>query len=131
MEEKMQLEGLGIYVNDMPTMIRFYRDIMGFDITEPEDTINVYLVKDGVLFMFYPRKAFEMFAGRIFSYTDGLNGHYEIALRVASPSDVDAEWNRLLSLGVTPVYPPTDQGWGRTCYIADPENNLVEIAWKP
>ena len=39
----MKLDGLGIFVHDMPTMIRFYRDVLGFEIQEPEDTINVYL----------------------------------------------------------------------------------------
>lgn len=58
----MKLDGLGIFVNDMPTMIRFYRDVLGFEIQEPEDTLNVYLIKDGTLFMFYPRKEFEKFA---------------------------------------------------------------------
>lgn len=52
----MKLDGIGIFVNDMPTMIQFYRDVLGFEIQEPEDTINVYLIKDGTLFMFYPVK---------------------------------------------------------------------------
>ena len=30
--------------------------------------------------------------------------------------------------GAQPVMPPTTEPWGqRTCYIADPEGNLVEI----
>ena len=45
----MRLDGFGIMVNDMAAMIRFYRDVLGFEITEKEDTSNVYLVKDGTL----------------------------------------------------------------------------------
>ena len=42
----MKLDGLGLLVNDMVGMIRFYRDVLGFEIKEAEDTGNVYLVKD-------------------------------------------------------------------------------------
>ena len=42
----IQLEGFGLFVDDMATMIRFYRDVLGFAIREQEDTENVYLVKD-------------------------------------------------------------------------------------
>ena len=45
----MRLDSFGLLVNDMATMIRFYRDILGFEIREPEDTSNVYLVKDGTV----------------------------------------------------------------------------------
>lgn len=37
-------------------MIRFYRDVLGFEIKESEDTSNVYLVKDGTLFCYMEEK---------------------------------------------------------------------------
>ena len=52
----MILEGFGLFVEDMGTMIRFYRDVLGFAITEPESAA-MYLKKDGVLFMLYERKS--------------------------------------------------------------------------
>ena len=54
----MRLDGYGLFVNDMPTMIRFYRDVLGFAIKEDENTSNVYLVKDGTLFLLYGREDF-------------------------------------------------------------------------
>ena len=42
----MRLDGFGILVEDMPKMLRFYRNVLGFEIKESEDTSNVYLVKD-------------------------------------------------------------------------------------
>ena len=39
----MRLDGFGLLVNDMGTMVRFYRDVLGFEIREAEDTDNVYL----------------------------------------------------------------------------------------
>ena len=47
----MRLDGFGLLVNDMAGMIRFYRDVLGFEIKEAEDANNVYLVKDGTLFL--------------------------------------------------------------------------------
>ena len=40
----MRLDGYGLFVNDMATMIRFYRDVLGFEIKENENTDNVYLI---------------------------------------------------------------------------------------
>ncbi len=45
----MRLDGYGLFVKDMPAMIRFYRDVLGFEIKEDENTSNVYLLKDGTL----------------------------------------------------------------------------------
>ncbi|MDY2614996.1 MAG: VOC family protein [Treponema succinifaciens] len=33
----MRLDGFGILVDDMAKMIRFYRDVLGFEIRESED----------------------------------------------------------------------------------------------
>ena len=52
----MRLDGFGLLVEDMGKMIRFYRDVLGFEIKEEENTSNVYLVKDGTLFLLYGRK---------------------------------------------------------------------------
>ena len=60
----MRLDGFGLFVNDMGTMIRFYRDVLGFEIKEDEDTSNVYLIKDGTLFLLYGRSDFEKMTGR-------------------------------------------------------------------
>ena len=125
----MRLDGFGLLVNDMPAMIRFYRDVMGFEISEGEDSENVYLVKDGTLFLLYGRNDFEKMTGRRYEYVKGLNGHSEIAMHVDTFDEVDAEYNRTIGLGAKPVMPPTTEPWGqRTCYIADPEGNLIEIA---
>ena len=124
----MKLDGLGLFVNDMGKMIRFYRDVLGFEIKEEENTPNVYLIKDGTLFMLYERKNFEKMTSRKYEYINGFNGHFEIALYVDTFEEVDAEFKIAVSKGATPILEPTDEPWGqRTCYIADPEGNLIEI----
>ena len=124
----MKLDGFGLFVEDMPTMVRFYRDVLGFEITEGEDAENVYLVKDGTLFMLYERKNFETMTSRKYEHVKGLNGHFEIALYVDTFEEVDLEYAKVVEKGARPVLEPTTEPWGqRTCYIADPEGNLIEI----
>ena len=55
----MRLDGYGLFVKDMAAMIRFYRDVLGFEIKEDENTDNVYLLKDDTLFLLYGRNDFE------------------------------------------------------------------------
>ena len=124
----MKLDGFGIFVKDMAVMVRFYRDVLGFDIKEDENTSNVYLVKDGTLFLLYRRTDFEKMTNRKFSYADSINGRYEIALSVENHEAVDKAFQEVVSKGAVPVLEPVTEPWGqRTCYIADPEGNLVEI----
>lgn len=124
----MRLDGFGIFVKDMGKMIRFYRDVLGFEIKEPEDTKNVYLIKDGTLFMFYGRDDFEKMTSHRYEYVKGLNGHAELALYVDTFEEVDEQYKVAVDKGAAPVLEPTTEPWGqRTCYIADPEGNLIEI----
>ena len=124
----MRLDGFGIFVEDMARMIRFYRDVLGFEIKEAEDTANVYLKKDDTLFLLYGRKDFEKMTSRRYDYIKGFNGHFEIALYVDTFDEVDAAFARAVKNGAVPILDPELEPWGqRTCYIADPEGNLIEI----
>ncbi len=124
----MKLDGFGLFVKDMAAMVRFYRDVFGFEIKEDENTSNVFLVKDGTLFMLYRRTDFEKMVNKPLNYANGINGHYEIALSVENYAAVDKTFQRVTASGAKPVLEPTTEPWGqRTCYIADPEGNLIEI----
>lgn len=126
--QSMRLDGFGLLVEDMGRMIRFYRDVLGFEIKEEENTSNVYLVKDGTLFLLYGRKDFEKMTSRRYEYIKGLNGHFEIALYVDTFEEVDEAYKKAVENGATSVLEPELEPWGqRTCYIADPEGNLIEI----
>ncbi len=124
----MRLDGFGLFVEDMGRMIRFYRDVLGFEIKEDEDTSNVFLVKDGTLFLLYGRSDFEKMTSRRYEYIKGLNGHSEIALYVDTFEEVDERFKEVVQKGAQPILEPTTETWGqRTCYVADPEGNLIEI----
>ena len=124
----MNLDGFGLFVEDMPKMIKFYRDVLGFEIKESENAVNVYLIKDGTLFMIYERKNFEKMTNRKYEYIKGYNGHFEIALYVDTFEEVDQKYNEVIDKGAKSILEPVTEPWGqRTCYIADPEGNLIEI----
>ena len=124
----MRLDGYGLFVNDMALMIRFYRDVLGFEIKEAENTTNVYLVKDGTLFLLYGRKDFEALTGKKYEYLKGVNAHSEMALYVDTFEEVDEQYQHAISHGALSLMEPTTEPWGqRTCFIADPEGNVIEI----
>ena len=65
---------------------------------------------------------------RKYEYIKGLNGHFEIALYVDTFEEVDKAYADAIAKGAVSVLEPETECWGqRTCYIADPEGNLVEI----
>ena len=124
----MRLDGFGLFVKDMPAMIRFYRDVLGFEIKESEDTENVYLVKDGTLFLLYGRNDFEKLTSKKYEYLKGVNAHSEMALYVDTFREVDEQYQNAISKGASSLLAPTTEPWGqRTCFIADPEGNIIEI----
>ena len=124
----MRLDGYGLFVNDMAVMIRFYRDVLGFEINEAEDTDNVYLVKDGTLFLLYGRKDFEKLTNKRYEYLKGVNAHSEMALYVDTFEEVDEQYQNAIKNGAVSLLEPTTEPWGqRTCFITDPEGNIIEI----
>ena len=124
----MKLDGFGIFVKDMGKMIHFYRDVLEFEIKEDKDTTNVFLQKDGTLFLLFRRTDFEKMTNKKFNYANGINGHFEIALSVYNYESVDKAYKKAIQQGAASVLEPTTEPWGqRTCYISDPEGNLVEI----
>jgi lactoylglutathione lyase len=122
-----KIDAIGLFVKDLKNMVIFYRDVIGMEI-EWNGEANAEFQVDGVRFMMYGRKDFEALTNRKYSYPNGLNGTFELAFDFPLFSDVDKEFERLVSLGATPLYYPKDEPWGmRSSYIADPEGNLVEI----
>lgn len=88
----MRLDGYGLFVKDMGTMIQFYRDVLSYE------------------------------------YLKGVNGHSEMALYVDTYEEVDVQYQNAVAHGATSLLEPTTEPWGqRTCFIADPEGNIIEI----
>lgn len=106
----MKLDGFGIFVKDMKLMVEFYKNVLGFNIDWVEGQSNVYLEKDGTLFLMYGRNDFEKMTSKTYEYVKGLNGHYEIALSVPTYKDVDIEYKRVITNGAVSVLEPDGRG---------------------
>lgn len=124
----MRLDGYGLFVKDMAKMIRFYRDVLEFEIKEDENTDNIYLLKDGTLFLLYGRSDFERLTSKKYEYLKEVNAHSEMALYVDTYEEVDLQYKKAIAHGAASLLEPTTEPWGqRTCFIDDPEGNIIEI----
>lgn len=110
-------------------MVDFYRDVFGFQTEWNGVEPNVEMTLDGMRLILFPQKDFEQMISRKPAYPFGLNGTMELSFDVPTFADVDKEYDRAVDMGATPVFKPTTEPWGqRTCYVADPEGNLIEIS---
>ena len=110
------------------TSADFYTRTFGFTTDWDGIQPNVEMTLGNMRIILFPRDAFEQMVSRKFDYPNGMNGTMELAFDVPTFADVDKEYQHALDNGAKSVLPPTTEPWGqRTCYVADPDGNLIEI----
>lgn len=122
--------GSCILAGDMDTMVRFYRDTLGFQTQwDGGDFAELETASGALSLWLYSRKEFVKAIGERYIPPKGINQAFEIALWLPSFADVDAEYERLSKLNVQfPTGEPITYPFGiRNFYVADPEGNLLEI----
>lgn len=122
--------GSCILAGDMDTMVRFYRDILGLKTEWDGGDFAEFKTASGSLaFWLYSRKEFVKAFNEDYIPPKGMNQSFELALWLPSYADVDAEYERLLKLGLNfPSGEPITYDFGiRNFYVADPDGNLIEI----
>ena len=125
---KIKFDMIDIFVQDLPTMVRFYNEVIGIDIDWDENGPYAEFKHDGIRFAMYERKELPKILGQKPSYPKGLNGTFELAINVGEPGNVDKTYNCFVEAGAKPIYAPRDEPWNmRSSMIADPEGNLIEI----
>lgn len=61
----MKLDGIGLFVDDMPTMVRFYRDVLGFEIALYVDTFEEVDMEYTKAIAFYNRIGYKVTGHRL------------------------------------------------------------------
>ncbi len=123
-----RIDLIGIFVNDLKNMVRFYRDVLGFEIDW--DGIGPYaeFKNDGVRFSMYERAQLPRLLGQTPEFPSKLNGTFEIAIDLPTSADAEAKFAQVIRGGGTCIYEPRDEPWGlHSSMVADPEGNLIEI----
>jgi catechol 2,3-dioxygenase-like lactoylglutathione lyase family enzyme len=128
----LKLKAVVLSEKHMATMVAFYRDVVGFPLEWDGVDPSVIIEQDGLRFLLFGRSDFEELSSQKYTYPSGNNGTFELALDVDAPNEVDEEYNRMESMGAAPIIAPKTYPWGlHSCYVADPEGNLIETAtWK-
>lgn len=129
MKRLLSCNTIGLFTTNNTNMVDFYTEVMGFETEWNGMDLDVELHLGNTRLILFPRAYFEKMVSQRFNYPSGLNGTMELSFDVPTFADVNKEYNRVVSMGAKPVMEPTTEPWGqRTCYIADPEGNLIEIS---
>ena len=113
--------GASLLVGDMDSMVRFYRDTLGFRTQWDGGDFAEFETASGALSLFmYSRKQFVKAIGESYVPPKGINQTFEIALWLPSFADVDAEYERLSKLDLQfPTGGPITYPFGiRNFYVA-------------
>ncbi len=98
--------------NDVVRLSRFYRRLFLIE-AENQDEVHQVITTGQVAITVYNDG----------SVKDNQNRNITLAFTV---EDVDAEYERLLQMGITVIEPPTTRPWGaRNMHICDPDGNHI------
>ena len=124
----LKFDATGLFVTEMEKMVLFYRDVMGMKSEWKKGEPYAELLSGEMRLLMYSRADFEKMVSKTFVYPDQLNGTLELSFSLPCFEDVDKEFERVVKAGARSVFPPTNTEWGqRTCYVSDPDGNLIEI----
>ena len=119
---------VGLFTKDNKAIVDFYTKAFGFITDWDGIQPNVEMMLGHMRIILFPREAFAQMVSQKFQYPEGFNGTVELAFDVPTFADVDKEYRNALDHGAESVLHPTTEPWGqRTCYVADPDGNLIEI----
>lgn len=120
-----------LQVFDMPTSVRFYRDVLGFEIVETSpregDQFDWGLLRlnDARVML---NTAYEAHDRPACPEPSRVSLHRDVCLYFSCP-DVDAAYEHLLAQGIA-VQPPKIAPYGmKQLYVPDPDNYLLCFQW--
>lgn len=110
-------------VADLDRALRFYRDVLGFEVTTRYGTEAVFLSAGG----YHHHIGLNTWAGRgAPAPAPGTTGLYHFAILYPDRRALAAALRRVLAAGV-PIEGASDHGVSEAIYLRDPDGNGVEL----
>ena len=117
----MRFNGICLVTNDVRRLRDFYCTVLQAK-AEGDDTFTTVATQGAALSIFTEEGMERMAPG---SMLHSGCGRYTLEFEV---EDVDKEYERLTSMEITFVKPPTTQTWGRrSVWFRDPDGNIVNF----
>jgi catechol 2,3-dioxygenase-like lactoylglutathione lyase family enzyme len=114
---------VGIYVQDLPRMVAFYRDVMGMTVTKQNWRM-------GIVFLSADPEAVDHEIALMSGRPSAEDPHLiqQISLRVATLDDLRVFQRRLRAEGLR-IERVVNHASAIGCYFFDPEGNRTEVFW--
>jgi len=126
---KTKFDMIGLFVDDLPKMVAFYRDALGVEIDWNGQGPYAEFQHEGIRLSMFARAELPRLLGQAPEFPRQLNGTFELAINVGAKENVDQRFREIRAAGGREVYAPRDEPWKmRSAMLADPEGNLIEIA---
>ncbi len=124
---KAKIALITILTDDVPRLVTFYRDVLGFVAENPRDDMTEFVSED-VRFAVCNRAEL-VEATHHPSFSEPPRGQaFELAFPLPTRDDVDRAYAEITASGATPIQPPATMPWGqRTAFFADPDGNIHEL----
>ncbi|MGY5031739.1 VOC family protein [Streptomyces sp. 900116325] len=119
------ISALTLFVEDLDTTKRFYREVFGLPVIFEDDNSAVFRFGDTLINLLRTTEAHELIEPAHVASPDA-GSRFQLTLAV---DDVDAMCEELTAQGVTLLNGPMDRPWGiRTASFRDPGGHIWEIA---
>ena len=112
-------------VSDLERSLAFYRDVLGFEVTQKLGMQAAFLSANGY-HHHLGLNTWESAGGRFPAH--GTTGLYHVAVLFPSVAEMAAAVRRVLNAGI-PLEGAADHGVSEAVYLKDPDGNGVEIYW--
>ena len=120
---------IGLFTSNNRAVVDFYTKTFGFTTNWDGVQPNVEMTLGNSRIIVFPRDAFENMTSQKCNFPNGTNGPILISFNVPTFAKVDKGYGNAVKNGAKSVMAPVTEPWGqRTCYVADPEGNLIEIS---
>jgi catechol 2,3-dioxygenase-like lactoylglutathione lyase family enzyme len=126
----LEITDICLVTRDLDAAVEFYTNSLGYELAHRMPAFADF-VGDGVTLAVWDAAAIRDSTG-VPAATEEPSGHgVMVAVKLPSPTDVDAEHERLSALGVEFYGPPRDHPWNARCaYFSGPCGEFWELfAW--